>query len=64
MLQARGTRARSTRQSAAVVAAMSGMRTFCGARDIYDALRGGGHNRGSNLLLLNGNDYHNGIHFH
>jgi Fur family ferric uptake transcriptional regulator len=46
MLHARGTRVRSTRQAVAVVAAMSGMRTFCGARDIYDALHGSGQHVG------------------
>ena len=38
MPQAGGTRVRATRQAAAVIAVMSGMRAFCGARDIYDAL--------------------------
>jgi Fur family ferric uptake transcriptional regulator len=42
MPQARGTRFRYTRQTAAIVAVMSGMPAFCGARDIYHALRGGG----------------------
>jgi Fur family ferric uptake transcriptional regulator len=46
MPQPRGTRVRATRQAAAVVAAMSGMRAFCSARDIYDALRGGGQHVG------------------
>ena len=46
MLHARGTRVRSTRQAVAIVAAMSGMRTFCGARDIYDALHGSGQHVG------------------
>jgi Fur family ferric uptake transcriptional regulator len=44
--QARGTRVRSTRQAAAIVAVMSGMRAFCGARDLYDALRAGGQQVG------------------
>jgi Fur family ferric uptake transcriptional regulator len=38
MPQAGGTRVRFTRQAAAVIAVMSGMDAFCGARDIYDAL--------------------------
>lgn len=42
MPQARGTRIRATRQAAAIVAVMSRMRAFCGARDIYDALLGEG----------------------
>lgn len=39
MPQAGGTRVRATRQAAAVIAVMSGTGSFCGARDIYDALR-------------------------
>ena len=39
MLQARGTRIRSTTQAAAVVAAMSTMPAFRSARDIRDAVR-------------------------
>jgi Fur family ferric uptake transcriptional regulator len=39
MLQARGTRTRSTTQAAAVVAAMSAMPAFRSARDIRDAVR-------------------------
>ena len=39
MPQAGGTRVRATRQAAAVIAVMSGMRGFCGARDIHEALR-------------------------
>jgi Fur family ferric uptake transcriptional regulator len=46
MPQARGTRFRSTRQAAAIVAVMSGMGAFCGARDIYRALRDGGQQVG------------------
>lgn len=46
MPQPRGTRVRSTRQAAAVIAVMSGMRAFCGARDIYDALRDDGQHVG------------------
>jgi Fur family transcriptional regulator, ferric uptake regulator len=46
MPQARGTRFRSTRQAAAILAVMSGMGTFCGARDIYRALRDGGQQVG------------------
>jgi Fur family ferric uptake transcriptional regulator len=46
MPQAGGTRVRATRQAAAVIAVMSGIRAFCGARDIYDALRGGGQHVG------------------
>jgi Fur family ferric uptake transcriptional regulator len=42
MPQAGGTRVRATRQAAAIVAVMSRMRAFCGARDIYDTLRGDG----------------------
>ncbi|MGH3261440.1 MAG: Fur family transcriptional regulator, partial [Trebonia sp.] len=42
MPQARGTRIRATRQAAAIVTVTSGMGAFCGARDIYDALRGNG----------------------
>jgi Fur family ferric uptake transcriptional regulator len=42
MPHTRGTRVRATRQAEAVVEVMSGMRAFCGARDIYDALRGDG----------------------
>jgi Fur family ferric uptake transcriptional regulator len=39
MPQARGTKVRSTRQAASVIAAMSGMPAFSGARDIHAALR-------------------------
>jgi Fur family ferric uptake transcriptional regulator len=46
MPQAGGTRVRATRQAAAVIAVMSGMRAFCGARDIYDALRRRGQHVG------------------
>ena len=46
MPQARGTRVRATRQAAAIVAAMAGMRSFCGARDIYDALHDSGQRVG------------------
>jgi Fur family ferric uptake transcriptional regulator len=46
MPQAGGTRVRTTRQAAAVIAVMSGMRAFCGARDIYDALRRRGQHVG------------------
>ena len=46
MPQARGTRSRSTRQAAAILAVMSGMPAFCGARDIYRALRDGGQQVG------------------
>lgn len=46
MPQAGGTRVRATRQVAAVIAVMSGMRAFCGARDIYDVLRRCGHHVG------------------
>jgi Fur family ferric uptake transcriptional regulator len=42
MPQPRGTRVRSTRQAAAVVAALSGMPVFCGARQIRDAVRSAG----------------------
>jgi Fur family ferric uptake transcriptional regulator len=47
MPQARGTRVRYTRQAAAVIAVLSGMTAFCGARDIYDAL----HRRGQHVGL-------------
>jgi Fur family transcriptional regulator, ferric uptake regulator len=43
MPQPRGTRVRSTRQAAAVIDVMSKMSAFCGARDIYDALREAGY---------------------
>ena len=46
MPQARGTRFRFTRQAAAIVAVMSGMRAFSGARDIHSALRDGGQQVG------------------
>jgi Fur family transcriptional regulator, ferric uptake regulator len=46
MPQAGGTRVRTTRQAAAVVAVLSGMPAFCGARDIYDALRRRGQHVG------------------
>jgi Fur family ferric uptake transcriptional regulator len=46
MPQARGTRVRYTRQAAAIVAVMSGMRTFRGARDIYGALLDSGQHVG------------------
>lgn len=46
MPQPRGTKIRFTRQSAAVVEVMSEMRTFRGARDVYDALRDAGHQVG------------------
>jgi Fur family transcriptional regulator, ferric uptake regulator len=46
MPQARGTKVRSTRQAAAVVAVMSGMPAFGGARDIYNALRRDGERVG------------------
>ena len=46
MPQPGGTRVRSTRQAAAVIAVMSGMDTFCGARDIYEALRRRGQHVG------------------
>ena len=46
MPQARGTRVRSTRQAAAIVAVMSGMRALSGARDIYYALLAGGQQVG------------------
>jgi len=36
MPQARGTRARDTRQAAAVIAVMSAAPSFCGAREIHD----------------------------
>jgi len=39
MSRPRGTKVRSTRQAAAVVAAMSGLPAFCGARQIRDAVR-------------------------
>jgi Fur family ferric uptake transcriptional regulator len=42
MPQASGTRVRATRQAAAIVSVMTGMGVFCGARAIYDALRGDG----------------------
>jgi Fur family transcriptional regulator, ferric uptake regulator len=42
MPQPRGTRVRYTRQSAAVVAVMSGMPAFCDARDIHEAVRQAG----------------------
>jgi Fur family ferric uptake transcriptional regulator len=38
MAQARGTRVRSTRQAGAVIAVLSGMQGFCGARDVHEAL--------------------------
>jgi Fur family transcriptional regulator, ferric uptake regulator len=38
MPQPQGTRARSTRQAAAVIAVMSGMSAFSGARDIPEAV--------------------------
>lgn len=44
--QARGTRVRSTRQAAAIVAVMSGMRASCGAPDIHDALLVGSQQAG------------------
>jgi Fur family ferric uptake transcriptional regulator len=46
MLQARGTRVRSTRQAAAIVAVMSGLHTFRGARDIHRALHDDGQQVG------------------
>ena len=46
MPQAGGTRVRSTRQAAAIVAVLSGTRAFCGARDIYEALRRRGQHVG------------------
>jgi hypothetical protein len=42
MPQPRATRVRSTRQAAAVVAAMSAMTAFCGAQEICDAVRRAG----------------------
>jgi hypothetical protein len=50
---ARGTRARSTRQAAAIVAVMSRMRTFCGARNIYDALGADGHRTYDRIMTDN-----------
>jgi Fur family ferric uptake transcriptional regulator len=46
MPQAHGTRVRYTRQAAAIVAVMSEMRTFRGARDIYRALNDDGRRVG------------------
>jgi Fur family ferric uptake transcriptional regulator len=46
MPQAGGTKVRATRQAAAIVEVMSGMRAFCSARDIYDALRRRGQHVG------------------
>lgn len=46
MPEPRGTRVRSTKQAAAVIDVMSRMRVFCGARDIYDALREAGYRVG------------------
>ena len=46
MPQAGGTRVRTTRQAAAVVAVLSGLHTFCGARDVHEALRRRGQHVG------------------
>ncbi|HEX4291380.1 MAG TPA: transcriptional repressor [Trebonia sp.] len=46
MPPARGTRVRSTRQADAIVAVLSGMPAFCGARDVHDALRRSGEHVG------------------
>jgi Fur family ferric uptake transcriptional regulator len=46
MPPARGTRVRSTRQADAIVAVLSGMRVFCAARDVHDALLRGGEQVG------------------
>jgi Fur family ferric uptake transcriptional regulator len=44
--QQRGTRLRSTRQAAAVIAAMSAMTAFSDARDIHEAVRQAGGRAG------------------
>jgi hypothetical protein len=44
--RAGATRVRVTRQAAAVITVMSGMRASCGGRDIYDALRRRGQHVG------------------